>query len=391
MSSATPVASRSLATIAALTALLSGCGESSEPPRTVFQHDAAGVGAPTERSFAIFATAEGPPFSLASGGGVCGGSLFLADPRQSTVHQINLSDGTRVRALGRSGPGIGALKSPETAIPDCTGNVVYVIDSGGIVVFDMTSGEFIRRRPRAQNAGAARGPGVLEDGFVILPAIRFASMGDFGNSDRALRGSALGYRQHTVQEDDGRAVLELLSEHCRASSPCTRAALDRIRASESGWVGCQGASHEVGVFDNEGHIRRRIDIRSPMFNDDGTAVSLSAPVTRAIEWNQRNSSVMWCGAFNDVIATAHYTFEEGRWSPGVAMTPKVLLNIHHIDGTPLIADLGLRDFPVAKDADSIYVTVYGDNRNSTDMRSLELDTIRILDGGKLNQRIIPTH
>ncbi len=372
-----------------ITLTLPGCGTAVESPRSAFQHDAAGKAAVTERRLQVSAGNDGPAFSLAAGSGVCNGYLFLADPRQSTVHHINLADGARIRAIGAGMTGTGSLKSPETTIPDCEGKVVYVVDSGGIVVFNMTNGEFIRRLPRASNAGAALGSGFLEDGFLFLPAIRFASMTDFGNSEIALRGSALGYRQHAAQEDDGRSLLELISERCRASSPCTRAAIDRIRQPEIQFLGCQGASHEVGVFNAEGRVVRRIDIRSPQFRDDGTTVSGTAPVARTIEWSQRNSSVIWCGAFGDLIATAHFTFEDGDWSPGVAMKPKVLLNIHRLDGTPVIADLALRDFPVAKDSDSIYVLAYGDARNSTDNRMLELERVQVLDKGSLNPQLIP--
>ena len=331
---------------------------------------------------------QGPPFSIFSGGGLCDGRLFLADPRQSTVHQIDLADGHRVRALGTAGNDLGSLKSPETAIPDCDQGVVHVIDARGIVSFDLNTGAFIRRLPRAHSVGVALGPGLLDQGFLILPALHFATMDNFEMGSTALRGASLGYRQHASKEDEGSPMLGLLTEHCRSASPCTRVGIDRIRTSPSGWLGCQGAGHEVGIFGDDGQLRSRIDIRSPQFQDDGTTVRGSEPATRAIEWSQRNSSVIWCGAFKGVIATAHYTFEAGTWSPGFAMTPKVRLNIHRVDGTPVVADLALRDQPIARDESFIYVPVFGSGRNNPDNRTMELDRIRMIEGADLNPKLL---
>ena len=131
-----------------LSLVICGCGEAVDSSRKAFQHDAAGKPASVEGPLKITAGDDGPPFSLASGGGVCAGQLFLADPRQSTVHQIDLTDGRRIRALGAEMKGVGSLKSPETAIPDCDSGVVYVVDAGGIVTFDTSNGAFIRRLPR---------------------------------------------------------------------------------------------------------------------------------------------------------------------------------------------------------------------------------------------------
>jgi hypothetical protein len=310
---------------------------------------------------------------------VCDGFLFLADPRQRAVHEIDLRDGSRLRSFGVDENGQGLLKSPETVVPDCSKNVLFVVDAGGLFEFDRSSGAPLRRLPRAREVGAALGQGLPDgDDFVVLPAIRFADMNSLDTRGPALRGAALGYRQHVAREDPGTSMLALLTDECRSPSSCTRVGLDRISGPEAGWVGCQAASHEVGIYSTTGALVRRIDVRSPRFLQDGSTVRADADVADGITWAQRNSSVFWCGAFLEYVATAHFTFEAGTWSPGVAMTPKAFLNVHHIDGTPVVADLALSDLPVAKDHDSIYVVVYGSARSSAGERRLELQRIRLV-------------
>lgn len=358
-------------------------------PRS-FQHDADGAQAPVDLHLTITADAPGLPISLASGGGVCDNYLFLADPRQQAVHQVDLRDGSRVRSFGVEAEAQGSLKSPETVVPDCRENVLFVVDAGGLLRFDLATGALIRRLPRGRDAGAALGQGLRDgDDFLVLPAIRFADRSSVNGRGSTLRGAALGYRQHVAQEDAGAPMLGLLTDECRSPSSCTRVGIDRIAGREAGWVACQAASHEVGVYSAEGELVRRIDVRSPRFLDDGSRVRAGAAVAAGINWAQRNSSVIWCGAFLQYVATVHFTFEAGAWSPGVAMKPTPFLNVHHIDGTPVVADLALSDLPVAKDHDSIYVVVYGDARSSAGERRLELQRIRMVDtdGASLDARI----
>jgi hypothetical protein len=272
----------------------------------------------------------------------------------------------------------------------CEVNTLYVAHARGIAGYDLQSGSLRKTLTKPPSAGAVFGPALYDDGDLVLPGLWLSDKDSMTRqpASRVLRGSAIGYRQHPAKDGDTASPLltDLLTEGCRdLSGTCTRVSLDRVTKPRAGWLACQGASDHVGVYSRTGDLTRRISVRSPGFRDDGTTVGLDAPITARIQWSQRNSSVIWCAAFGDYVATVHFTFAEGEWQPGLAMTPRPLMNVHRLDGTPLVADLALRDLPVARDEDSLYVLVYGDARRTNGGLRLEMDRVLILDSaGGLN-------
>lgn len=361
------------------------CGDQTSrkrPPQ--YRELGNGQPAPVDRRLTIVAgdpDGGGPPIGLASSGSICGEELYLADPRQSVVHHVRLNDGIRDRTIGQMGEGPGDLSSPETVIADCARRRLFVADRRGISQYDMDSGRFRNRIPRPSSVAPALGGGVLDGEAVVLPGYWMADRDGWlrRSPSEAFGGASLGYR-HDLRSGRGGPLLDLLTEQCRSMSfDCLRVGLDKIDAAGAAWIGCQGDGGEVGVYDRDGHLLRRIDVRSPLFKNDGTIVPAGASIDQKIGWSQRNSTIYSCSAFGRYVATTHVTLEAGGWSPGKAMTPRVLLNVHDVDGTPLVADFALRDLPVARDHRALYVLIFGAAREANGGTRLELDRVPILD------------
>lgn len=382
-----------LAVCTAAMAVGSGCSSQSRstPGSSSFQRSANRAPASILRTVTT-RSEEGVSIGLASSSSLCGDRLFVVDPRNAVVHEIRLSDGLHLRVFGSHGDADGSLKSPETVVANCDMNIVVVQDGHNLLHYDMASGAFRGRTTRAATAGPALGFGFADGNSVIFPGYWVTDRAFFSRDPaHALAGFSIGYR---VALDGGGAsnpLLQVAAEGCRSmSSNCLDVGIDRIAEPQTGWIACQGGgSAEVGVYSPTGQLERRIDVRSPLFLDDGSTTKASSAVVDKLQWHQRNSAVRFCGAFDNYVAVVHYTLEPGEWSPGKAMTPRPLLNIHQLDGTPIVADLGLRDVPIAKDAHNLYVLVYGDSRKDSGGPTLELDTIQITDShGVLNTRLL---
>ncbi|MDO8794548.1 MAG: hypothetical protein Q7J25_08020 [Vicinamibacterales bacterium] len=336
-------------------------------------------------------TTDGTPIGLASSSALCGERLFLVDPRNAVVHEIRLSDGQRIKTFGHGGDPAGSLRSPESVIADCDGNSVVVQDGGSLLHYEMNSTAFIRRTKRAPTAGPALGFASMDGKAAVFPGYWVTDRAALSREPaHALNGFSIGYRVDLGDSGASTPLLPLITDGCRSmSSNCLDVGIDKLAESKGGWIACQGGgSPLVGVYSTSGELQRRVDTRSPLFLDDGTTAAASATVSSKIQWHQRNSAVRFCAAFDDYIVTVHYTLEPGEWSPGKAMPPRALMNIHGLDGTPISADIALRDVPVAKDGHNLYVLVYGESRKNSGGARLELDTIQITDeNGNLNGQL----
>jgi hypothetical protein len=358
-----------------------------------YEHDAAARPASADWTLTIPAPPDGAQIGIVSPGAICDGHLFLPDPRHSFVHVVRLSDGTRVRVVGGPGDHPSALRSAEAvAVPCSAGDPsMYVLDARSVAAYNRHTGEFVRRTPRPPNVGISTGgPGAYEADRVVFPALWLPNKEALRENpqESMLRGSGLGYVLNTSDLTGGGPLLPLLDERCRNPSTCSRVTIDRVRTGNGGWIACQGATHEVGVFSAAGALVRRIDARSPRFRDDGSTVAVDAPIPAKMAWLQHNSVVSWCASIGDYIATVHSTFAEGQWTPGSAMNPVPFLNLHRLDGTPILADLALNDLPIASDDASLYVLVYGEARK-TPGAPLRLERIRIIDGsGSVNRALM---
>lgn len=380
------------AALALMPAFISSCSRDSRITANAvkFQHEANGAQAPIVRTV-VASTTDGSPIGLASSSSMCGDHLFIVDPRNTVVHEIRLSDGQRARTFGREPDSVGALRAPETVVANCERKSVVVQDGDSLLHYDLSSTKFIRRTKRVATAGPALGFAFADGSADVFPGYWVTDRAALKREPaHALSGFSIGYRVGLDEPFSASPLLQLVSEGCRSmSSNCLDVGIDKVVEPIGGWVACQGGGNaKVGVYSAGGQLQRTIDVRSKGFLDDGTTAASSSPVTAKIEWHQRNSAIRFCAAFNNYIVTVHYTLEAGEWTPGKAMPPKVLMNINALDGTPIAADIGLRDVPVGKDAHNLYVLVYGESRKSSGGARLELDTIRITDqAGEINPQL----
>lgn len=346
--------------------------------------------APVARTVAV-AVPDAPPIGIAMSGAICGETLYAVDARHAAVHEIRLADGVRARTL--SGPDV--LSDPETVAADCDSGSIYVTDAEGIAVFDADTGDLRRRLDGDRRGLPALGRSFVAGDSLIVPG--YWSPGgvpaDLASHplEGALRGFSLGRRIDITGKGASEPLLDLLSPECRQSgtSCFSTAGVDRL--ADGGWIGCQGTAPLVGIYAADGALLRTIDVRSPLFRDDGTVARASAPREARLRWHQRNSVVRSCFAFGDHIVTVHYTFtgEGGTPDTGGAV-PDVLMNVHRLDGTPVALDLALRDMPVARDASHLYVLVLGDARRGVGADRVEVDVVPILDeAGALSPGLTP--
>lgn len=365
---------------AAVASLLFGACRAQDRPAE-FRYKGAGEPAKVSRKVTV-STADGQPIGLSTASSMCDGRLFVVDVRRATIIEFDLSEGLSRRTVGGRTPDLGSLNVPESVIADCDNGFLFVQDGKSVVQFGLASGAVIARYNRPSSAAPAMGFAVADGGSLVMPgywgdlsSMRIQSPG------RAHDGLALGYRLTPSGNTlAGASLLGGSNLGCRAmSSDCFDLSLDR-RTDSKGWVACQGGgSTQLGLYSDDGRFEHAVDLRSPEFKDDGSVVAGSAPITQKMQWHQRNSAFRFCGAFGNYLLAVHYTLGPGDWQPGKAMEPVPLMNVFAADGTPLVSDLKLRDFPIAKDDRSLYVLVYGDARKNNGAPMLELDVIDILD------------
>lgn len=333
----------------------------------------------------------GVPIGLANSGALCGSLLYLSDPRQALVHELDLSSGQRTGVFGGRGDGPGEFSSPEAVAVDCSASRLYVADSRGVSEFDTSTGQFLGRIPKPQDTAISRGRALVDSSFVYLPGLWLTDREGWRSQGarRALRGARLGYRQ-SLENGSATPLMELLDEDCRSVGiDCLGVSFDRIQPSR-GWVACQALSHFAGVYDADGTIVRRVDVRSPMFASDGTSVSSGASTAERVAWLQRNSVIHGCFSFGEYLVVVHAAMEERKWTRGVALSPRVLANVYRLDGEAVVVDVGFRDYPLARNEHSIFVVAYGEARATNGGDRIEVEEIRVLTAtGGLNGALIP--
>ena len=364
---------------------------SAAPGSGVRKSTAAASGLSGSGSVHVSIPSGAPPIGRVAGGTLCGEILYVAEPRSAIVHEIDLRAGSRTRVFGMSA---GELQSPETSIADCSAGRLYVVDRYGVAEYGLQTGTLNRRFERATGAHAALGPAFLEPGRLVLPALWFPAEVTLEGRDNAnfLEGAKIGYWQLTGESTGAGAptsqpLLDLLDPGCRnPATPCLRVGVDRLKGSESGYVGCQGGSNQIGIYSESGHLKRRIVVQSPRFVSDGSEVKPGGLTVDSIKWGQRNSTVFSCYTFGDIVAAVHVTFDEGDWVPGRVMPTRVHLNIYKVDGTPLLSDVLIAGLPVAKDAFSLYIVSSEDAGNEM---AAEVHRVRITDAdGKLRKDLL---
>lgn len=358
---------------------------------------ASGQAPPPSTVINVVAPEDGPPIGLVASGPVCDGTAYLPDPRNGVVHVISLDDGQRRLVIGGRSAA-GGLRAPEAVAARCDTSELYVLDAQQVYQYNAASGELISSVPRPENVGMGTGgPGVATAEDIVFPALWLPHREALRENAEAelLRGARLGYVQ---QDGSARSLLPIVTEQCRNATPCGRVGLDRVRLSAregaiaaDGWMACQGAGRVVGLFDDAGAPIRQIDVRSPAFLDDGTSVGATEPIPEKMKWLQRNSVVMWCGGFGDVVAVVHSSLENRDWQQGMALAPRPFMNLYRTDGAVVKVDVPLSDLPIAKDRHALYVLNYGNSRSTNGGHRLSMQQIAILEStGELSDWLTRT-
>jgi hypothetical protein len=288
------------------------------------------------------------------------------------------------------------FQNPQTAAVDCSGKLMYVLESKRVVRVSLDGSMRTHVYPLSAHAGPASERPLVHEGVPVFAGFWMQSRDLFAgrsNAD-AVDGFGLGYRLTLPLSGDVEPLLPPFNRACPSMlTPCLAVSVDRwARGDAAGWIGCQGGgASEIALYSDDRKLLRTIDARSPLFRHDNTTTSVSDDVETKVAWHQRNSSVKFCGTFGRYVAVVHFTFaSDRRWQPGVALPPEVLLSIIGLDGERVLADIALRDFPIASDGNRLYVLVYGAGPDRADGRSeLVLDEVAILDdNGELDNQLL---
>lgn len=150
---------------------------------------------------------------------------------------------------------------------------------------------------------------------------------------------------------------------CRGAGACAGATVSPFDdGAKRGWLVTQPVSDVIAIFGSDRQLVRRISVASPMFRKSGVDLDPATAAEPRLRWMADNSIVNYSGQFGpEVIGTVHSVvrFPPG-WRFGEFAQPQVFLNLHARDGHRLVADIGLPELPVGRDADGIYVVDYGE-------------------------------
>jgi hypothetical protein len=326
-----------------------------------FRANAGGQAAPTSTAWRI-SLGSGGATGLIVAAAVCGDEAFLLDRRLAVVHRVDLAQHAIVGRLGGSSA-LDRLETPAGIAADCDGRRVYVVDSTGVVVFDADMGTVEARFAKPPTFVNSIGPAILDPDAQVLyaPGLLTPIKNDWLHKPvrRMFEGDGVGYR---LDLTTGRtsAMVRAVERGCWSLGPnCLYATLDRVHSSQNpGWIAAHRVGAAVGVFDADFRLVRTIDIRSPMFLENGEQ-NESTSLEAMVAWNEQNSVIRGCFSFDNVIATVHSFNRTKRWKPGQPTDFEVFMNVHSLDGQGRIADVKLPGLPVGRDDTSLYVIDYG--------------------------------
>jgi hypothetical protein len=306
--------------------------------------------------------AAGDAFDIILSVARCGNDLFLSDT-QNRVSRIDANaPKAQLRLFASEEQGIGR---PGAMAADCDRGRLHVVNTGPrtVVTFDVKSGKVLSSQPFKRE--------LYEVHFADLVEPDVLSIGGLWNADepnplpkraadRFFTSTWIGQR---VSLGTGAANpgLPPYETRCVAAGSCTMAALDRVRGGNAAtWVAAQGIATSVALYDARATRTTLIDVRSPKFVRDGVELAVATPASVYMQWQSRNSLIRYVFAFGDRIVTVHTLtgFPPG-WKFGEPTRQAVLMNVHGLDGSALVSDVRLPDFPVGRDGTHLDVVDYG--------------------------------
>ena len=341
--------------------LVAACVARDSAQGSRYAFDAAGRAARVDQTW-LLEPAEGNTFDIILSVARCGDDLFLSDT-QNRVSRVSAGTSkARLQLFASEEQGIGR---PGALAADCDRGRLHVVNTGPrtVVTFDIKSGKVLSTQPFKREMYEVRFADLVEPDVLYLGGLWNADepnplpkreMNAFFNATWI--GQRLSLTSGAV--DPGLAPYET---RCSAAGSCTIADLDRVRGSKSAaWVSSQGTATSIATYDANGKRIAVHDVRSPKFVRDGVELPVATPARVYAEWQSRNSLIRHVFAFGDRIATVHtLTGLPPGWKFGEPTQQAVFMNVHTLDGKPLVSDVKLPDFPVGRDDTHLYVVDYG--------------------------------
>ncbi|MGE0862847.1 MAG: hypothetical protein AB7P34_03005 [Vicinamibacterales bacterium] len=355
--------------------VLAGCSAASPPPTdtNAFEVDAKGAPAVVDQTLTL--DGLGQPIAYVSAVARCGDLLLLADS-SGQVRRLDVMTGTTLPSIARDAANMSMGV-------DCASRSIYLFGPSGprlqrgqlqVQSFDIDSGVLRRAYPLElmlmpdANATVADGMLVIGGTWMPLPpagGYQHPPTEAFYSDKKLGIGVAL----------DSGLVKPWLSPYdpgCRAS--CAFSTLSKVDGQGPlVWLASQSSSKEVAFYDASGAVRRRLDVTSPLFADDGSVLR-SLGGEPDVRWSGRNSLVKSSHQIAGMIATIHYrTRLPGDYVLGQSTEFDYWMNLHAMDGRKLVSDIKLPGMPIGRDGTHLYVTDYG-----PDGRHGAPDKLRIL-------------
>ena len=335
--------------------------------------------------------ASSEPIGLITAAAFCEDEVFLLDSRQSVAHRIDLLTASETGAIGASSDGPDQPRRPRAMAIDCAGHTLYLIDRTGVFVFSLTSGGVEGHFSHPANFSYTGGTALVDapNGALYVPGLwTAAKWSDWlhRDLDRMFEGDRVGYRL-SLRDGTTKPLFKPLERGCwSVSASCLQAVFDEVRTGgPERWVAAQRVSTRVGLFDAQFRLQRVLDVRSPRFRENGQRLGRHDSVTDQTRWREDNSTIERVYAFGDRIVTVHTTHATKDWMPGQPIDFDVHMNIHSLDGAPLVSDVRLPDLPVARDDRNLYVLDYGRGGRRIGTDRVTLIRYPIVAGWKLFQ------
>jgi hypothetical protein len=363
-----------------------GSGTSGSGPEPLIQYQTDAAGAPAteaDRWPVRFSQPVGVVTAMAR----CGGTAFLVDIRESSVSRVDLARGEVVGMIGTR----KELNEPMAVAADCAAERLYVVNYRAVLVYRISDGNLLRTYPLPRQASPGERPAVTRiklpivtrDQRYLYASAFWAAEPGFSSSypqDALFKGARLGLE---LSLEDGRmeATAEPIELGCRGfAEGCWLSSLGATDLGKKGpFVLGQGLSQRMAVYDPGTASRRLVDIRSPRFKNDGRPLNRDEggrDRKAAAAWSATNSAVDAVLPFGEAIATIHFHGVPPKPGDGGLVQDAAFMNLHGIDGTPLVSDIALPGRPNGRDGDSLYVIDYGPGGRRAAVSAL--DIVRIV-------------
>ena len=99
-----------------------------------------------------------------------------------------------------------------------------------------------------------------------------------------------------------------------------------------------------------------------------------------MDWTSRNSTIRSVFGIGGLIVAVHATTEGTLDKPEHMPIPRSLMNIHELDGRPLVSDIRLLNLPVGRDDANLYVVGRAEDRRGPGTAAQELLQIPVRKG-----------